>query len=148
MSANTQQIFSKVGDIQGCTLTAANTAMDGTGTVGTAFVSDATNGGRCERIRAMPEGSNSSKTVARIFVNNGSTNATASNNLLVAELALPITVASNTDPVSPTVPNEIPNPAGDNTAFPMVLPPGYKILVVLGTAAAAGWTFSVPGGKY
>lgn len=146
MAANTAQIFSKVGVISGCTLTAANTAMDGTGTVGTAFTADATNGGRVERLRCMAAGTNVA-SVARIFINNGSTNTTAANNFLVAEILLPATTASNSVLVNAAVPVELAN-SNDQSAFPMVLPPGYKILVVLGTAVSAGWTFTVMGGAY
>lgn len=147
MAANTSQIFSKVGQIGWCVLTAANTAMDGTGTVGTAFTADATNGGRVERLRCMAAGTNVA-TVARVFVNNGSTNATAGNNTLIAEIALPATTASNSAEVNALVPIELPIFSGDNSALPMVLPPGYKILVVLGTAVSAGWAFTAFGGSY
>lgn len=151
MTANTSQIFSKEGDIQWCSLTAANTATDGTGTVGTVFTSDATNGGRLERIRCMALGSNVA-TVARFFVNNGSTNATAGNNSLLFEVTLPATTASNSVAINT---NEYEIPAQyssqsplDLTGCPLVLPKGYKVNVVLGTAVAAGWQFTGIGGKY
>lgn len=148
MGGNTSQIFSKVGAVGfAAAITAANTAMDGTGTVTTVFTADATNGGRCERLRFMAQGSNVA-TVARVFINNGSTNATASNNALYAEIALPATTASNTTNVNnaATV-YEIPNSI-DQSAFPLVLDPGYKINVVIATAVSAGWQVTAPGGKY
>jgi hypothetical protein len=148
MSGNTSQIFSKVGDVQWCSLTAANTALDGTGTVGTVFTSDATNGGRIERLRCMALGTNVA-SVARFFINNGSTNTTASNNVLIGEIALPATTAINTAPVTNVSQiYELPNNTIDQTAFPLVLPPGYKINVVIATAVSAGWAFHAPGGKY
>lgn len=163
MAANTAQIFSKAGVIGWCKLQAANTAMDGTGTLdaagtattttghlGTLFVADATNGGRVERVRFMAEGTNVA-TVARIFANNGSANTTAMNNVLVAEVALPATTASNSALINsgvietPTPPHII---ALDLTAFPIVLPPGYKLMACLGTAVASYWDVVAFGGAY
>lgn len=139
MAANTAPIYSKVGDIQWCSLTAANTAYDGTGTVGTVWVSDATNGGRLEYIKARAAGTNTG-TVARFFINNGSTNATPANNTLFLEFALGGTTAS----IIAATPDYL---IGAPT-FPIVLPPGYKIIVVIATAVAAGWVFTGVGGKY
>lgn len=134
---NTLSLYSRVGDIQwAAPITAANTAMDGTGTVATAFTADATNGGFVQRLRMRPTGTNV-QTVARIFINNGSTNATAGNNTLFDEITLPATTASASG-ATPCV--EVP--------LGFALPPGYKINVVLGTAVAAGWTAAVIGGKY
>src|SRR4051812_17212374 len=93
MAVNITPIYSKVGDIQWATILTANTAKDGTGTVVTIFVADATNGGRVERVRARALGTNVA-TVLRIFINNGSTNATAANNTLWAEATLPATTLS------------------------------------------------------
>lgn len=163
MAGNTSQIFSKVGVVGFCKLQAAQTTMDGTGTLdaagtatttsghlGTLFTADATNGGRVERIRFMAEGTNVA-TVLRLFVNNGSTNATAMNNALIAEIALPATTASNIAPVNGSV-NELPSPpnvsAFDLTAFPIVLPPGYKLMACLGTAVASYWDVVAFGGWY
>lgn len=164
MAGNTQQIFSKVGVISFCKLKAANTPMDGTGTLdaagtatttnghlGTLFVADATNGGRVERIRCMAEGTNV-ETVLRLFINNGSTNATAMNNALIAEILLPVTTASNSSLVNGSGVIELPTPpqvsAFDITACPIVLPPGYKLMACLGTAVASYWDVVAFGGAY
>lgn len=146
MAANTSPIYSKAGDIQWCTISAANTAKDGTGTVGTVFVADATNGGRVERVRFRALGTNVA-TVARLFINNGSTNATAANNTLWTEVTLPATTLSE---VAALANQEIPNSntVPDATGFPLVLPLGYKILVTLGTAVVAGFSVTAPGGKF
>ena len=76
-TANTQPIFSSLGDIQWgpTSATTANTAKDGTGTVLNVFTSDATNGGFVQRIRFRSAGTNIA-TVARVFINNGSANST------------------------------------------------------------------------
>ena len=138
MPANKQPIFSSLGDIQWgpTTATTANTAVDGTGTVLTVFTADITNGGFVQRIRFRPAGTNIA-TVARVFINNGSTNATASNNILYDEITLAATTAS---PNSALAVYELP--------LNFALPPGYKLNVTLGTTVAAGYFISVIGGKY
>jgi hypothetical protein len=151
MSApNTSQIFSKVAVINfASTITAANTATDGTGTCPTIFTADAANGGRVERVRFMAQGTNVA-TVARIFINNGSTNGTATNNVLWAEIALPATTASNSAAINAAI-YEIPNVTStivDPDGFPLVLPPGYKLIVCLGTAVSGGWAVAAVGGSY
>jgi hypothetical protein len=137
MPANIDPIYSKIADIQWITaLTAANTAMDGTGTVSTAFTADATNGGYVSKLRIKPLGTNVA-TVMRIFINNGSTNATAANNVLYGEVTLIATTAIATQAL-----NEYDYPMN------LALPAGYKINVVLGTAVAAGYVVAGIGGKY
>lgn len=142
MAVNVTPIYSKVGDIQWGTISAANTAKDGTGTVLTIFTADATNGGRVDRIRARALGTNVA-TVLRVFINNGSTPATAANNTLWAEATLPATTLSEVGALAVV---EIPN--GSDAGFPLVLPPGYKLNVTLGTAVAAGYAVTAAGGKY
>lgn len=146
MAANTSPIYSLLGDVQWGTVATANTAKDGTGTVVTIFTADATNGGRVERVRFRALGTNVA-TVARIFVNNGSTNATATNNTLYAEITLPATTLSE---VAALVLQEIPNPLNiiDMSGFPLVLPPGYKLNVTIGTTVSAGYAVTAVGGKY
>jgi len=138
MAANTAPIFSSLGDIEWGTtaITTANTAKDGTGTVLTCFTADATNGGFVQRIRFRAAGTNIA-TVARVFINNGSTNATAANNILYDEITLAATTLSE---VSALAVYELP--------LNFALPPGYKLNVTLGTTVAAGYYVSVIGGKY
>jgi hypothetical protein len=137
MAGNAAPIFSRVGDIQwsGAVLT-ANTAMDGTGTVVTIFTSDATNGGRVEKIRAIHLGTNVAGLI-RVFINNGSTNTVAANNALYAELAMPANTLSQT---AASIAQEF--------ALPLVLPPGYKLNATVGTTVAAGYQITAPGGKF
>ena len=138
MSGNISPIYSKVGDLQWglSAITAANTAKDGTGTVLTVFTSDVTNGGYVQKIRFRSAGTNVT-TVARVFINNGNTNATASNNSLWDEITLTQTTLSETGAL-PTY--ELP--------LNFALPPGYKLNVTLGTAIAAGYYCTIIGGKY
>lgn len=137
MAANTQPIFIKAPSVQwASTGTSANTALDGTGTVATAFTADATNGSRIEKIRLEALGSNVA-TVVRLFMNNGSTNATAANNSLLYEVA----VASNSlSQTAASIATEIP--------VDWALAPGYKINITIGTAIAAGIQVTCLGGTY
>lgn len=138
MAANTNPIYTLLGQINwGATAIAtANTAKDGTGTVLTVFTADATNGGYVNRIRFRAAGTNIA-TVARIFINNGSTNATPANNILFDEITLAATTLSETSAIA-------------NYELPLnfALPPGYVINVTIGTTVAAGYFVSVIGGKY
>lgn len=138
MPANKSPIYTLAADIEwGATaLTAANTAKDGTGTVLTVFTADATNGGFVQRIRFQPAGTNVA-TVARIFINNGSTNGTAANNIYWDQITLPATTISETAAIN-----------YGELGLNFALPAGYKLNVVLGTAVAAGYYITVIGGKY
>lgn len=146
MAANTAPIFTGQPQISwGATdgdggaagpLKTANTAKDGTGTVLTVFTADATNGGWVDHLRARAAGT-CTASVLRVFVNNGSTNATIANNVLIGELSLPATTLSEVAAIA-------------HYEFPLgfALPAGYKILVTLGTTVSAGYCVSVIGGKY
>jgi hypothetical protein len=137
MPANTQPIFTLTPDVSWGTsaITTANTAMDGTGTVVTVFTA-ATNGSYVQKLRVKPAGTNV-QTVVRVFINNGSTNATAANNILFDEITIPATTASNTTALSAF---EIP--------LNFALQSGYKLNVTIGTTVAAGVYVSVVGGDY
>lgn len=138
MTANTSPIYSRTPDLQWGTtaLTTANTAKDGTGTVLTVFTADATEGGYVSSMIFRAAGTNIA-TVARVFINNGSTNATAANNILRYEITLPATTLSETSSLF-----------GPELPMNLMLPPGYKLNVTIGTTVAAGYYISVGGGKY
>jgi hypothetical protein len=144
MATNTIPIYSKAGQIAWSgDLKTANTAKDGTGTVETIFTAGV-DGGRVERIRLRSLGTNIA-TVVRIFINNGLTNATPANNALYAEITVAATTVSETAALLST--NEFPS-ATDTTAFPIVLPPGYKLLATTGTTIAAGIKIIAIGSTY
>lgn len=144
MAANTIPIYSKAGQITWTnTLKTANTAMDGTGTVATIFTAGA-DGARVDRIRVRALGTNVA-TVLRIFINNGGTNATPTNNVLYAEITLAATTASAVASLLTT--NELPSVA-DTTAFPIVLPAGYTLLATVGTTIVAGVDVTAIGSSY
>lgn len=137
MPANTAPIFTLTPDVAWGTsaLTTANTAKDGTGTVLTVFTAGA-NGSYVQRIRFRPSGT-AVQTVARVFINNGSTNAIAANNILWDEITIPATTVSETTAQSTF---EIP--------LNYALPAGYVLNVTIGTTIAAGLYVSVIGGDY
>lgn len=144
MAANTIPIYSKSGQIEWTNaLKTANIAKDGTGTVATIFTAGV-NGGRVERIRVRALGTNVA-TVLRIFINNGGATSTPANNVLYAEITLASTTLSETAALLTT--NEFPSVA-DTTAFPIVLPAGYKLTATVGTTIAAGVDVSAIGSTY
>lgn len=138
MSGNIDPIYSKVGDIQWCTVATGNAATDGTGTAPVGFTADATNGGRVDRIKVRSLGTNV-VTVIRCFMNNGSSAATPANNSLIGEITLAATtisqIASQPD-------------AEFSLIVPVVLPPGYRLLFSTGTTIAAGAAITCYAGKY
>lgn len=137
MPGNTTPIFTRVGDIQWDTATAANTTTDlTTGTSYLIFTSDSTNGGYVQKIRFRALGTNVA-TVARVWINNGSTTATAANNTLFDEISLAATTISQTSALAVY---EIP--------MNIALPPSYRLYVTLGTAVAAGYDVTTIAGKY
>jgi hypothetical protein len=137
MPANTAPIFTLVPEVSWGTtaITTANTAKDGTGTVLTVLTAGA-NGSYVQRVRFRPSGT-SVQTVARLFINNGSTNATAANNILFDEITLSAITVSETA-AQPSF--EIP--------LNFALPAGYVLNITIGTTVAAGWYVSAIGGDY
>lgn len=135
MTANTNPIFT-VAPVTGWgSLTAANTNYDGTGTVSTLYTAGS-NGGYVERIRFKALGTNVA-TLARIFINNGSTNTTAANNSLFKEIPLPASTSSNTSPLMEY-----------DFEMNLAIPAGYKVNWTLATAVAAGIQATLNGGDY
>jgi hypothetical protein len=142
MAANTLPIYTRRGDVQwSSNMTAVNTTTDLTsGTIYLTFSADTTEGGYVQRIRFKPNnavGVNNVATVARVWMNNGSTTATAANNTFIDEISLPATtgVAAAALPVY-----ELP--------LNFAMPPGYTLYVTLGTGVAGGYRATVIGGKY
>lgn len=140
MAANANPIYSRTADVQwiGYMVTANTTADLTAGTSYLVFTADATNGGFVSKIRfrATPAG-NTTATVARVWINNGSTTGTAANNILFDEITLPVTTASTTT-------------ATPNYEMPVniALPAGYRIYATIHTASANGWAATAVGGKY
>ena len=137
MAANTSPIFigtPNTGIYAG--ITAANTATDGTGTVYTVFTAGA-NGSYVRRLLVKALGSNVA-TVMRVFVNNGSTQGTASNNVLIREIPMTSSSASNSAAIGPDY-EEVLN---------LVLKGGFVINVCIGTAVSGGYSVMAEGGDF
>ena len=143
MAANTIPIYSKQGQISfSALLQTANIAKDGTGITQLIFTAGA-DGARVERIRVRAVGTNVA-TVLRIFINNGSDPAVAANNVLYAEKTIAATTLSETAELAL---NELPTTT-DPTAFPLVLPPNYRLYCTIGTTVAAGLRITAIGSTY
>ena len=121
MAANTQPIYTLLADIQwgSAILSAANVAKNGTGTVTQVFSADAVNGGFIQKVRYRAIGTNVA-TVARLFINNGASNATAANNILYEEVTLPATTLSETSQI-----------LNQEILLGFALPPGYRLSQLL-----------------
>ena len=71
-------------------------------------------------------------SVARLFLNNGATNATVTNNTFVDEMPLPVTTAAAAGGTGPTI----------FWPYNKVVQPGFRMYVGLGTAVTGGWQFT------
>lgn len=137
MAANTSPIFPLTPNIGFVSITSANTALDGTGSPDTIFTAG-TNGARVDEIRLSHLGTNVA-TVCRIFINNGSTTATATNNSLWREIAM---AANSLSQTAVSVQGTVVPTNG------LVLPAGYKLTATIGTAVSAGIKVLALGGNY
>lgn len=136
MAANTTPIFPLTPNITvGKTISAANTAKDGTGTVVTVHTAGA-NGSRVEKLRIRALGTNVA-TVLRLFINNGGANSTATNNVLYEDITLPSTTNS-----------EVAQLTNQEINLGISLPAGYTLFCTLGTTVAAGYALSAIAGDY
>ena len=136
MAANTSPIFTLTPkNWFSSSGTRANTALDGTGTVVTLGTAGS-NGSYISKVRLTHLGTNVA-TVLRLFINNGSTNATATNNILVYE----VTMAANTlSQTAASTAVEIP--------LDLRLAASYKLNCTIGTAIASGIAVEVEVGDY
>lgn len=121
--------------IASATLTAANNVYDGTGTVGTCFTAGA-NGSFVGFVKLKPKATNA-VSVARFWINNGATNATATNNFFWGEVTLPATTTSAVAALTELT-----------IQFNIAIPAGYTIIWSLGTVVVGGWQATAVGGDY
>jgi len=136
MAANTFPIFPLIPKTKISTaLTTANTALDGTGTVVELYTAGA-DGGFVDQIKIQHLGTNIA-TAFRVFLNNGSTNATATNNALIYEE----TIAANTlSQVAKSVETII--------TCGIAIQAGYKLYATIGTTISAGVIATCIAGDY
>jgi hypothetical protein len=154
MAANNQALFPltpkiAVGQLLSTAATAAK-FYDGTDAVGTNMVSIFTagvNGSRVDFIRVKYSGlaglapsGTSNSTVMHIFINNGTANTTATNNIFLTDFLVPAITYSNT-----VLNGEFTIPIG------VSIPAGY-IVYVNSQAATGGtnaaWAITAVGGDY
>lgn len=145
MAANTQPIFPLTPKVSWATLTGANIAKDGTGNVATIFTAGV-DGSRIDQIKVRPLGTNVA-TVLRFFVNNGSTNATATNNSLIHEVTIAASTVSETAALADYNVTITVNTSETIPPIPY-LPANYKINATIGTTVSAGLQVTVHGGDY
>jgi hypothetical protein len=143
MPANTNPIFGLTPNVQtngttGMSQAVLSAAADYTGTNAnnTLCYTAGSNGAFLQRIRFKPIGTNVA-SVARIYINNGSTNTSASNNTFIGEISLPATTAIATSALM-----DIDYPLN------IAIPAGFRIYWGLGTAVAAGWVATVIGADF
>lgn len=135
MAVNTAPIYTKTPKIAFGSVATANTAKDGTGTVVTVFTAGV-DGSYVGSLVFRAKGTNT-QTVVRVFINNGSDQATATNNTLIAEMTLPATTLSETTQL-----------AHQELVLNRTLPAGYKINITIGTTVSAGYAVTCFGGDY
>jgi hypothetical protein len=135
-SPNTSPIYSRLPVLGFGTIATANTAKDGTGTVVLVWTAASEVGGRIDKVKVRPLGTNVA-TVLRLFINNGSTNATATNNVLYYEKTIPASTLS-----------EVAEQTDIEVSLNLPLPPGYRVYATIGTTVAAGLHLTGVGGSY
>ena len=143
MAANTQPIATKKGNLTangGTTMVAGMVTATGDYTGASAnhvlAHTSGADGSYIKKIKFIATGTNTA-SVARIYLNNGSANTTASNNQFIGQVSLPGTTAINT---AATAEPEYP--------LEMMIPAGYRIYIGLGTTVAASWIPTCVSGDY
>lgn len=144
MAGNAIPIYSRRGQVakdastgMNQLVTAAANDYDGAGANNSLiFTADSANGSFVQRIRFKAGGTNVA-SVARVFINNGSSQTTAANNVFYGEISLPATTATA---AAATVEIDYP--------MDFALPAGFRLYFGLGTAVAAGWVATVIAGDY
>ena len=117
-------------------VTGASGDYDGTGSNNVKAHTAGSSGSFARSISFVAVGTNVA-SVARVYLNNGSTHGTGSNNVPLDQVSLPAITASNT---AATVTITLP--------INKALKSGWQIWWGLGTAVAAGWVAVVDAGQY
>ena len=100
------------------------------------ITADPINGSRILKVVFQPIGTNVA-TAARLFLNNGQTNATVANNSYIQDVTLPITTLSEVASMPAVV-----------LVTDIVVPPFHKINLTIGTTVAAGYSVYAVAGSY
>lgn len=141
MPGNVQPIFARVGKMGQAQLAAAVTGADLSTNAGLIFTADATNGSIVNEVRVkyLP-GTTTAATAFRVWINNGGTLSTTTNNSLVTEITIPIITTSQ---IAATPDYVIPLSRGG-----IVLPPSYRMYATIGTYSTGTFMVSAYGGDY
>jgi hypothetical protein len=91
------------------------------------FTADADHSTRLDKVRILSLGTNAA-TVARLYINNGSSAAVATNNSLLKEVTIAATTASATLALAETT-----------LQIDELIQAGYKLLFAIGTTGTAGF---------
>ena len=134
MAANTAAIFPLTPKVSWGTILTQNTAVDGTGTVVTIYQAGS-NGSRLDTVQIKYAGTTVA-TIMRFFINNNSTNATATNNSFYSEYAVFPGTGTSTAQADITIP------------FDLVLPANYKLNITISTTVANNLAVTACGGDY
>lgn len=108
-----------------------------TGTSGTTAVMTAGSSGSFLKSIEMEAVGTNIASVIRIFINNGSTVGTASNNSLIMQVSLPATTAAT---ATATAHVSIP--------LNLAIPANYIVYATLATTVASGWAVTAVYGDY
>lgn len=140
MAGNATPIFARIGKIGQAQIAAAVTGADLT-SAALIFTADATNGSIVNEVRVkyLP-GTTTVATAFRVWVNNGGTLSTTTNNSLVTEITLAIITTTQ---VAATTDYVVAMPRGG-----LVLPPGYRMYATCGTYSTGTFLVSAYGGDY
>lgn len=143
MAVNTSPVFTKTGNVSAdnsttMTTNALTATADYTGASANHVLvhTAGADGSFVRRLKFVAKGTNTA-SVARIYLNNGSVNTTATNNQFFGQLSLPATTAINTAATSEV-----------EYSMEVMLPATFRIYVGLGTTVAAGWVVTAVAGNY
>lgn len=140
MAGNSIPIFGRIGKIGQANIAAAVTGADLT-SASLIFTADATNGSIVNEVRVkyLP-GTSTVATAFRVWINNGGTLSTTTNNSLVTEITIPIITTSQTAGTTDFV---VPLSRGG-----IILPPSYRMYATIGTYSTGTFMVSAYGGDY
>lgn len=141
MAANTRPRFTGKAEFQFLDVagTAANTTKDLTSGTTYLVYTCPTDGALVDYIRLVPKGTNAA-TVVRVWLNNGSTTATATNNAMIDQRSIPATTNSEAAAL-PIFDIPMRGLLGD-------VPAAYRIYLTFGTATAAGFSVAVSSSRW
>ena len=124
------------GFVESMTLADTSKGADLSGANVRTLLTAGSNGALVRTLRFFTLGTNVA-TVFRIFINNGGALNVAANNVLYAEFGVPSTFIT-----------EVSQQAVNEMSLNLALPAGYKVVVTMATAVAAGYAVSAIGADF